>query len=148
MAHWLGGIDLTEDPDDALQRRLLNLTDELADAQGIVVQGAYVLPHETSVNLFVMCGHRRDLAVCATQGALTMLTRAELRALLAHGLSRLQTLDALLLRDRLAMIWSLAWLHAHGEVLADDDAGEDERGPLRRLSVRLDPRELGRFSRL
>ncbi len=42
----------------------------------------------------------------------------------------------------------LAWLHAHGEVLADDDAGEDERGPLRRLSVRLDPRELGRFSRL
>jgi len=42
----------------------------------------------------------------------------------------------------------LAWLHAHGEVLADDDAGEDERGPLRRLNVRLDPRELGRFSRL
>jgi GTP-binding protein HflX len=42
----------------------------------------------------------------------------------------------------------LAWLHAHGEVLSEDDAGEDERGPLRRLSVRLDPRELGRFTRL
>ncbi len=42
----------------------------------------------------------------------------------------------------------LAWLHAHGEVLAEDDAGEDERGPLRRLQVRLDPRELGRFARL
>lgn len=41
-----------------------------------------------------------------------------------------------------------AWLHAHGEVLADDEAGEDERGPLRRLQVRLDPRELGRFTRL
>ena len=41
-----------------------------------------------------------------------------------------------------------AWLHAHGEVLAEDDAGEDERGPLRRLQVRLDPRELGRFTRL
>ncbi len=117
MAPWLGGTDLTEDPDDVLQRRLLNLTDELADAQGIVVQGAYVLPHETSVNLFVMCGHRRDLAVCATQGALTMLTRAELRALLAHGLSRLGTLDSTLLRERLAMIWSLAWLHAHGQGL-------------------------------
>ncbi|NCU11359.1 MAG: GTPase HflX [Sphingomonadaceae bacterium] len=42
----------------------------------------------------------------------------------------------------------LAWLHAHGEVLGERDAGEDERGPLRRLEVRLDPRELGRFSRL
>jgi GTP-binding protein HflX len=42
----------------------------------------------------------------------------------------------------------LAWLHAHGEVVAEIDAGEDERGPLRRLEVRLEPRELGRFSRL
>lgn len=42
----------------------------------------------------------------------------------------------------------VAWLHAHGEVLAEEDAGEDERGPLRSLQVRLDPRELGRFTRL
>jgi GTP-binding protein HflX len=42
----------------------------------------------------------------------------------------------------------LAWLHAHGEVLEEADAGEDARGPLRRLEVRLDPRELGRFARL
>ena len=42
----------------------------------------------------------------------------------------------------------LAWLHAHGEVVGDMDAGEDERGPLRRLEVRLEPRKLGRFARL
>ena len=42
----------------------------------------------------------------------------------------------------------LAWLHAHGEVVSEDEAGSDERGPLRRLEVRLDPRELGRFARL
>jgi GTP-binding protein HflX len=41
-----------------------------------------------------------------------------------------------------------AWLHANGEVLSEEDAGEDERGPLRRLQVRLDARELGRFSNL
>lgn len=41
-----------------------------------------------------------------------------------------------------------AWLHAHGEVVGEDDAGEDERGPLRRMQVRLEPRELGRFARL
>jgi GTPase len=42
----------------------------------------------------------------------------------------------------------LAWLHAHGEVVDETEAGEDERGPLRRLEVRLEARELGRFSRL
>lgn len=42
----------------------------------------------------------------------------------------------------------IAWLHAHGEVVADEDGGEDERGPLRRLTVRLEPRDLGRFVRL
>ncbi|MGB7655451.1 MAG: GTPase HflX [Novosphingobium sp.] len=41
-----------------------------------------------------------------------------------------------------------AWLHAHGEVVSENDAGEDERGPLRRMDVRLEPRELGRFTRL
>ncbi|MEO7384115.1 MAG: GTPase HflX [Novosphingobium sp.] len=42
----------------------------------------------------------------------------------------------------------IAWLHGHGEVLADDDAGESDLGPQRRISVRLDPRELGRFATL
>lgn len=52
----------------------------------------------------------------------------------------------------------IAWLHAHGEVVGEEDAGEEDAGganqgegegaPLRRLQVRLTPRELGRFSRL
>ncbi len=42
----------------------------------------------------------------------------------------------------------IAWLHAHGEVLADEDAGEGEDGPLRRLTVRLNPKELGQYSSL
>jgi GTP-binding protein HflX len=42
----------------------------------------------------------------------------------------------------------LAWLHAHGEVLAEDDAGASDEGPLRRLTVRLNPKELGQFASL
>ena len=43
----------------------------------------------------------------------------------------------------------IAWLHAHGEVMEEAEAGEEgEDGPLRRISVRLTPRELGRFVRL
>lgn len=42
----------------------------------------------------------------------------------------------------------IAWLHAHGEVLEEVDAGEGEQGPLRRLTVRLNPKELGQYSTL
>lgn len=42
----------------------------------------------------------------------------------------------------------IAWLYAHGEVLSDNDAGEGEGGPLRQITVRLNPKELGQFETL
>ncbi len=42
----------------------------------------------------------------------------------------------------------IAWLHAHGDVLLDEDAGEGDEGPSRRLTVRLNPKELGQYSTL
>jgi GTP-binding protein HflX len=42
----------------------------------------------------------------------------------------------------------IAWLHAHGEVLDERDAGEGEAGPMRRLDVRLTDKEFGRFASL
>ncbi|MCB2059930.1 MAG: 50S ribosome-binding GTPase, partial [Novosphingobium sp.] len=42
----------------------------------------------------------------------------------------------------------IAWLHAHGEVIEEEDGGVGPEGPQLRLKVRLDPRELGRFSAL
>jgi len=42
----------------------------------------------------------------------------------------------------------IAWLHAHGEVLEEEEAGSGPDGPLRRLAVRLNPKELGQFETL
>ena len=42
----------------------------------------------------------------------------------------------------------IAWLHAHGEVIEDEDAGMGEGGPQRALSVRLSPKDLGRYQSL
>ncbi|MFZ9395246.1 MAG: GTPase HflX [Erythrobacter sp.] len=41
-----------------------------------------------------------------------------------------------------------AWLHAHGEVLDDVEAGEEGQGLLRRITVRLTPKQAGQFARL
>ena len=42
----------------------------------------------------------------------------------------------------------LAWLHAHGEVLGQEPAGQGSDGPMVEVEVRLDPREMGRFESL
>jgi len=42
----------------------------------------------------------------------------------------------------------IAWLHAHGEVLSDNDAGQGPEGPMRHIEVRLTEKEWGRFATL
>jgi GTP-binding protein HflX len=42
----------------------------------------------------------------------------------------------------------LAWLHAHGEVMSEVETEDDEGTPIQRITVRLTPRELGRFVQL
>lgn len=42
----------------------------------------------------------------------------------------------------------LAWLHAHGDILAETQIDDDQTGPSMRITVRLTPRELGRFTTL
>ena len=42
----------------------------------------------------------------------------------------------------------IAWLHQHGELLGEEDAGEGEEGPMRRIEVRLSERDFGRFKGL
>ncbi|WBY15778.1 GTPase HflX [Erythrobacteraceae bacterium WH01K] len=42
----------------------------------------------------------------------------------------------------------IAWLHAHGEVLDDADGEPHEGQPMRLITVRLNPKELGQFETL
>ncbi len=42
----------------------------------------------------------------------------------------------------------IAWLHAHGNVLNEREAGEGAEGPMRAIDVRLTAKELGRFESL
>jgi GTPase len=42
----------------------------------------------------------------------------------------------------------IAWLHRHGEVVGEAEAGEDSAGPLREIEVKLTDKELGRFEAL
>jgi Zn-dependent protease with chaperone function len=70
-----------------LERRLLNVVEEMAIAAGTPVPAVYVLEREQAINAFAAGYDLQDAALGVTQGALENLTRDELQALVAHELS-------------------------------------------------------------
>jgi Zn-dependent protease with chaperone function len=124
VAHWLGGRELTE-PEDALQRRLLNVVDEMALASGQPLPRVYLLPREDSLNAFVAGWDAGDTALCVTRGALERLDRAELQGLVAHEFGHIRAGDLPLSMRLLALVWGLSLVHGFGRSLMD--TGEDGR---------------------
>ena len=102
-----------------------------------------LLPGERQAELAPIAAHEPDIAPLSAvtgEGMGQLLDR--LSELLTGG-ARVESIvvDA-------ADGQRIAWLHAHGEVLAEHDAGEGARGPRRAIEVRLTRRELGRFNAL
>ena len=78
-------------------------------------------------------------------------------ALSGHGVEELLTQVGAMLTSQASEIRvkipasdgkRIAWLYAHGDVLADEDAGEGEGGPMRELTVRLNVKEQGQYETL
>lgn len=85
---------------------------------------------------------QRAVILSAVTGEGMDLLEAELARLMTGGAREVSFLVPAIDGRR------IAWLHAHGDVLAEDDAGDSEQGPMRRLTVRLNPKELGQFANL
>lgn len=116
VAHWLGGKEI-RDPDDATERRLLNVVDEMALASGQPVPRVYVLHKEDAINAFVAGWGPEDLVLCVTRGALDRLTRAELQGLVAHEFGHIKEDDLPLAMRVLSLVWGLSLIHGYGQTL-------------------------------
>jgi Zn-dependent protease with chaperone function len=120
VAHWMHGR-LVKDPEDALEKRLLNVVDEMALAAGLAVPHVYVLTREDAINAFVAGWSPEDWALCVTRGALDRLTRAELQGLVAHEFGHLKEEDLSLAMRLLALVWGLSLVHGYGQTLMSPD---------------------------
>ncbi|MGC4059893.1 MAG: M48 family metalloprotease [Aquabacterium sp.] len=129
VAHWLGGREVNANPDDATERRLLNVVDEMAIASGQTIPRVYVLPKEDAINAFVAGWGTEDVVLCVTRGALDRLTRAELQGLVAHEFGHIKEDDLPLTMRMLAMVWGLSLIHGYGQTLmSTDDKGHVSPG--------------------
>src|SRR5437868_2342312 len=87
VARSLGGVRVSPDTTDPLQRRLLNVVEEMSIASGVPMPEVYLLEQEAGINAFAAGHNPANAAIAVTRGALTALNRAELQGVIAHEFS-------------------------------------------------------------
>lgn len=96
----LGGVSL-----NYLERRLLNIVEELSIACGLPVPTVYILEHEPSINALAGGTDSHHAFIGVTRGALNSLNREQLSALVAHELGHIINED-IILNQRLVILLS------------------------------------------
>lgn len=77
------------------EKRFLNVIEEMSIASGLPVPVALILPRDPSINAFTAGLTPSTACICATDGALKVLSRAELQGVVAHEFSHILHGDVL-----------------------------------------------------
>jgi len=89
VAESLGGRLISRGTQDRLERRLLNVVDEMAIASGVPVPQVFLLDDESSINAFAAGYDVQHAVVAVTRGCLEQLSRDELQGVVAHEFSHI-----------------------------------------------------------
>jgi Zn-dependent protease with chaperone function len=92
IAEMLGGRLVSHATTDPLQRRLLNVVEEMAIAAGMPIPQIYLLGDD-SINAFAAGRTPADAVIGITAGALKRLRREELQGVIAHEFSHIANGD-------------------------------------------------------
>ncbi|MBR1609746.1 MAG: M48 family metallopeptidase, partial [Kiritimatiellae bacterium] len=117
VAEALGGRRVSPRTRDRLEKRFLNVVEEMSIASGIAIPAAYVLDGEQGINAFAAGTSANRAAVAVTRGALENLSRDELQCVVGHEFSHILNGDMRLNVRLLASIFGIVCLAVFGKVL-------------------------------
>ena len=89
VAERLGGRRIYPNTTDPVERRLLNIVEEMALASGVPVPPVYLLSEEQGINAFAAGYSPSDAVVGVTRGCAQQLTRDQLQGVVAHEFSHI-----------------------------------------------------------
>ena len=89
IAAAFGARRIAPNTGDPLERRLLNVVEEMAIASGVRVPAAYVLDKELGINAFAAGFNVSNSVVAVTRGTLETLNRDELQGVIGHEFSHI-----------------------------------------------------------
>ena len=113
VARMLGGRKVAPDSRDPLERRFLNIVEEMAIASGLRVPEAWIMDRERGINGFAAGWSVSGAVIAVTRGTLEHLTRDELQGVVGHEFSHILNGDMGL---NIRMIGVLAGIVAIGSI--------------------------------
>jgi Zn-dependent protease with chaperone function len=113
----LGGTRVGGEGTDPLERRLVNVVEEMALASGVPVPEIYVLEQEAGINAFAAGRTTADAAIAVTRGALEHLDRNELQGVIAHEFSHILNGDMRLNQQLIGLAFGILVLSLVGRWL-------------------------------
>lgn len=136
IARLVGARRVLPDTRDTLERRLLNVVEEMAIAAGTRVPAVYVLHDEPGVNAFAAGFDTSSSAIMITRGALQTLNRDELQGMIGHEFSHIVSGDVRLDIRMMGVLGGIVSIGAIGGFLMRDPG---------KASGRRDSRAAGAF---
>jgi len=113
VARMVGARRISPETRDPLERRFLNIVEEMAIASGVRVPAAYIMDGEQGINAFAAGWDVSGAVVAVTRGTLQTLTRDELQGVIAHEFSHILNGD---MRLNIRMIGVLAGIVFIGSI--------------------------------
>jgi Zn-dependent protease with chaperone function/uncharacterized tellurite resistance protein B-like protein len=100
---------------EPLERRLVNIVEEMAIASGVRVPQVYVMDGETGINAFAAGWDVSGAVVAVTRGALQKLNRDELQGVVGHEFSHILNGDMRLNIRMLGVLAGIVFIGSVGE---------------------------------
>ena len=116
VASGLGGRLLNTGTNNAAEKRLLNIVEEIALAAGTAPPKVYALPDKT-INAFAAGTKPANAVIGVTQGAMERLSREEMQGVIAHEFSHIMNGDMLINLRLTGVIHSIMFFGIVGYVL-------------------------------
>lgn len=128
VARMVGARAVAPDTGDLLERRLMNVVEEMAIASGVRVPGVYVMDGERGINAFAAGWDVSGAVVAVTRGTLEALTRDELQGVVAHEFSHILNGDMRLNIRMLGVLAGIVFIGAIGEFVMRSVRGTRDKG--------------------
>lgn len=93
VAEMAGATPIDPNTQDRLEKRFLNVVEEMSIASGVPVPKLYIMKKEQGINAFVAGLKPEDTVMVVTQGALEQLNRDELQGVVGHEYSHVLNTD-------------------------------------------------------
>lgn len=127
VAETLGATLVTGGTPDPLERRAVNIVEEMAIAAGLPVPPLYILRQEQGINAFAAGWSPDDAVIGITTGALESLSRDQLQGVVAHEFSHILNRDCALNMRLIGVLHGIVVLSLMGRFLLEMGIGSKHR---------------------